>query len=1732
MPASEQTWRNQKLLHRVFGASGLVLLIATLWMLIADSTREWKGYVQTTRDMDLTRTDWQKQASEAEFQAQKQRLTEALLEAQSQPMPVELVQKFQAEVKSAVEADPDYAPPVGTSRIDAQLEAYNKLAAQAVKPRTEQREKRAQAQQAEKEATAAQLAVQAAQAKFDAAQGDAKQAAQGELEFAKQQAERAVDEKEKLEAQAKEFDAQATIAEHDASDSRATLLTSLRSIITEARFREDLLLSRRKFRSADYDAARARLDLAIRDGLPLERQAEIEAEIEAVKQGAPGDEASQQKSLDNLTLAYQSASAHRLELEKIVKQITEEEDAAQMALEDAAAEARQAEKTKVERRVTWFVGDFPFLGKKWLELPILDAFNSPLKIENLWHEGNTIDYNFQRVRRFDRCTTCHQSIQKSLPGSAVDPAYVAQRTIKMILRTPTLEERAALIGSASPGVSNVYGIRLADEGLVDANDVTIRFVQPADPDAPTTALAAQARLAEDGGRRMTGQQLREAVFEAHEGNEIQEDERPGLMAGDVIVAVEGDAVRSQADVHKYLIDNVKWGEPIEITIKRGVPNPYASHPRLDLFISSVSPHDMAKFACSICHEGQGSATAFKWASHAPNDPAEAKRWALEHGWFDNHHWIFPMFPERFVESACLKCHHDVTELEGRLISADGSDATSRFLEAPAPKLMHGHNLIRKYGCFGCHEVNGHGSERRVGPDMRLEPNVSEVVQQMMADPGFSQLDPQAQQWAEQLKFHPELNAVRLRLLEVVAADKAKAESPDGQPVLSAASHKVGELLKDVESPGTLRKVGPSLRRASHKLTPEFMYDWIRQPSHFRPDTRMPQFFGLWSHLKLAAEEERAEEARLKAEAEAAGQTPEELEKDDSLELSERYEPIELLGIVTYLRERSQSFPYDQPPGGLTERTPEERVANGRRLFENRGCLACHTHKAFPGADKYRKADEIVQGPDLSAVAEKFSPARNRTGPQWLYSWIHNPSRYSPRTLMPNLLLEPYDEPVKDETTGQPAVDAEGKPVVKRIDPIGDLVEFLLAESRGDWEPQYGQSVSFDPRDGLALDEDGRKTLDELVRKNLEDVYFEARSLQILDEGIRQSEAGDIKGAEIELVGESIDEEMKLMYIGRKTITRYGCYGCHDIPGFEDAKPIGTGLADWGRKDPSRLAFEHITHYVEEKHKHDSLHRNGRGGGAHTGGGAHAGSGMTPEAEYAQQAAHDAPHEGALGKLDHEFYEAALHHGNRTGFIWQKLKEPRSYDFRKTQFKKYSERLRMPQFPLTDVEREAVITFVLGLVADPPDPRYIYQPEPRQAAILAGRRVAEKYNCAGCHMFDLERWDLAYEPGRFGEQVEVATFPFMNAHFTSEELAASAQTDRRGLRHASVIGLPTIDDASSLPIVNDFEGDPVSEEDEYDPATVIRLFDLWQPVALDGHPYQVAVLPLKLPADVVRSRTPSDGGLLAKYLVPRVLQQAKVANPNAKGTEMWGWVPPPLVGEGVKVQTDWLHDFLLDPHRIRPEVVLRMPKFNMSSEEASQLVDYFAAKDNATYPYDFSPRRRSDYLAEQQQDYQALLEELSLPESTRFDDARKIVFNKAGCIQCHEVGDYSAGPRGPDLVQVYKRLRGEFVRDWVANPKRILPYTSMPENFKYLPDNQDEAGFIVTKMEADGSTTKFKLVHGTGTQQLDAMVDLLMNFDVDAQQRSPYTALVPKEEPMPAAEAAQPAEATSGSGGSE
>ena len=63
-----------------------------------------------------------------------------------------------------------------------------------------------------------------------------------------------------------------------------------------------------------------------------------------------------------------------------------------------------------------------------------------------------------------------------------------------------------------------------------------------------------------------------------------------------------------------------------------------------------------------------------------------------------------MNPKRFAESSCLKCHHEVVDLE----------ASERFPDPPAPKLLAGYDLIRNYGCFGCHEINGFDGPNRRG----------------------------------------------------------------------------------------------------------------------------------------------------------------------------------------------------------------------------------------------------------------------------------------------------------------------------------------------------------------------------------------------------------------------------------------------------------------------------------------------------------------------------------------------------------------------------------------------------------------------------------------------------------------------------------------------------------------------------------------------------------------------------------------------------------------------------------------------------------------------------------------------------------------------------------------------------------------------------------------------------------------------------------------------------------
>lgn len=1344
---------------------------------------------------------------------------------------------------------------------------------------------------------------------------------------------------------------------------RGDLVERCRDVVARAKFREDNLAGALKLRKAELDKARADYELAIAGEAPEEKRSLLLSIAD-----------SKRAEVEQATLAVQSANGYRKGLESTLRQMTAEEDAAAKALADHRQQVTLLEKTLTDKA--------PNAGKSLLELPVLDAFNGPLRIDQIWLPQLTLNNNFRDVARFDRCTTCHQGMAKSMPGSPADPAYPDQTTLTLSLATPdTAPEPPVVAGDANEQLVAMYGFQLAPRGLFDHDDPTVSVVVPESP----AALA-------------------------------------GLQTGDVISEIAGGRIGSRSIAVTALVEMPSWGQPLSLEVIRGVPQPYSTHPRLDLFVSDSSPHPMKTFGCTICHQGQGSATSFKWASHTPNSPKEAHQWHDDHGWFNNHHWILPMLPQRFEQSSCLKCHHQVVDLE----------PSERFPEPPAPKLVKGYHLIRQYGCYGCHEINGWaGPEQRVGPDMRLAPNYHEVAAAVGDDPGLAGLGSSVERWVSDVRRSPDGREARERLRDAIERDAAAGN----EAKLSSRSHELAAFLKDPETPGTLPKVGPSLRHVASKVGFEWLYSWLRNPQDFRPSTKMPRFFGLWEHLE-----------------------------GKGLEESERYEPLEMRSMIHYMLASSQPFEYVKPYEGITAATDIER---GKKVFQVRGCLACHQHADFPDA-------ESTHGPDLSRIGAKAASHPN--GGAWLYSWLREPARYHPKTIMPNVLLEP--ERLADGTLSDPAADATA----------------YLMQSTQDWRP-----VDV-PAEVMTSAE--REALDELALMYLEQRFPAVRAADVLKNGIPTDQAS-IKGDEQMLVGmgDATRDATLLAYVGKKTISKLACYSCHDIPGFEDAKPAGAALADWGRKDPSRIAFEQVSHFVMHQ-----LAGHGHGGhGHHAGHEAHHGEGAANDLGTSDLAYGMPAHEGA--HVDPEsvdpdtgfFLQKILGH-EREGFLWQKLRQPRSYDYKKVENKSYNERYRMPQFPFDDTQREAVMTFVLGLVAEPPAPQFVHTPSPREQARLDGLVVAEQYNCGGCHALEMDRWDVRYEPGSLGEAFETPDYPFLAAHFTPQQVEKSLKTDRQGRRSATLIGMPILDPETGIPQFVDEDGVPVEEDDEE--VVLHRPIMPWRDVLIDGEPRLVGGQNLIVPEEAIQAgrHYPARGGDLARLLFPVVIADEMEINPNVKPDDAWGWLPPPLVGEGKKVQSNWLHRFLLNPHTIRPSAVLRMPRFNFQSAEAAKLVDYFAAVDGADYPYVYDPRLDESTLAEKETSYPGHLV-----------GAMRIVTNNNYCVKCHLVGSYSppGNPKAlaPQLERVHERLRPDYVHDWIANPKRFLPYTGMPVNIPFdAPVSQD-------------------LYRGTSEQQVDALTDLLMHFDAFAKRSLPLEAYLGPlaAPPQPGKPAAPPAQ---------
>ena len=149
------------------------------------------------------------------------------------------------------------------------------------------------------------------------------------------------------------------------------------------------------------------------------------------------------------------------------------------------------------------------------------------------------------------------------------------------------------------------------------------------------------------------------------------------------------------------------------------------------------------------------------------------------------------------------------------------------------------------------------------------------------------------------------------------------------------------------------------------------------------------------------------------------------------------------------------------------------------------------------------------------------------------------------------------------------------------------------------------------------------------------------------------------------------------------------------------------------------------------------------------------------------------------------------------------------------------------------------------------------------------------------------------------------------------------------------------------------------------------------------------------------------------------------------------LPPSLIGEGARVNPDWLIKFLANPamstqqvnrNGVRPYLEARMPTFHFSPGEIRKLVRFFAALSAQPQPY-IAPK--PDPLTPQEQ----LM-------------ARQLFTHPAApCLKCHATGEAAHDRRAtaPNFLLAAERLKPGWTERWMLDPAGMSPGTAMPSD---------------------------------------------------------------------------------------
>ena len=171
--------------------------------------------------------------------------------------------------------------------------------------------------------------------------------------------------------------------------------------------------------------------------------------------------------------------------------------------------------------------------------------------------------------------------------------------------------------------------------------------------------------------------------------------------------------------------------------------------------------------------------------------------------------------------------------------------------------------------------------------------------------------------------------------------------------------------------------------------------------------------------------------------------------------------------------------------------------------------------------------------------------------------------------------------------------------------------------------------------------------------------------------------------------------------------------------------------------------------------------------------------------------------------------------------------------------------------------------------------------------------------------------------------------------------------------------------------------------------------------------------------------------------------------NGRGGEM----APDLSWEGSSVQRQWLIDFLHNPNTLRPSLIRRMPRFNLSDSDNKELTDYILT-------------------VYQSPSIDAEIAPTATNPPAVVEHGRQLFYSKYACQSCHIADTKNdKGYIGPTLTQVGSRLTPAWVYAWLKNPQALRPGTTEPNQNLSDDDARALTAFLMTLKGSSGQGVK-------------------------------------------------------------